>query len=87
MWDEVSDWVDRNGSGQNANLCGKMDTLKVSQLLTAWWEQGLLVTLPDRAKRNMLYTKTTEPDEQLIYSLGLKIINLEINENHLNLTN
>lgn len=58
-WDEVSDWIDREGSIQNAKLCeiAKVDTLKASKMLVAWREQGLLVPLPDRAKRNMAYTK------------------------------
>jgi ATP-dependent DNA helicase RecG len=33
------------------------DTLRASKLLTAWREQGLLVALPGRAKRNMAYAK------------------------------
>jgi ATP-dependent DNA helicase RecG len=34
-----------------------IDTLKASKLLTSWREQGLLVPLPGRAKRNMAYAK------------------------------
>lgn len=66
IWDEVSDWVDRHGSIQNAKLCeiAKMDTLKASKLLTAWREQGVLVPLPERSKKNMAYTKPTKTDEQ-----------------------
>ena len=58
-WDEVSDWIDREGFIQNAKLCeiAKVDTLKASKMLVAWRDQGLLVPLPDRAKRNMAYTK------------------------------
>jgi len=58
-WDEVSDWIDREGFIQNAKLCeiAKVDTLKASKMLAAWRDQGLLVPLPDRAKRNMAYTK------------------------------
>ena len=58
-WDEVSDWIDREGFIQNAKLCeiAKVDTLKASKLLVAWREQGLLVPLPGRAKRNMAYAK------------------------------
>ncbi|UUZ62045.1 putative DNA binding domain-containing protein [Polaromonas sp. P1-6] len=58
-WDEVSDWIDREGFIQNAKLCeiSKVDTLRASKMLVAWREQGLLVPLPDRAKRNMAYTK------------------------------
>lgn len=58
-WDEVSDWIDREGFIQNAKLCeiAKVDTLRASRMLVAWRDQGLLVPLPDRAKRNMAYTK------------------------------
>lgn len=61
-WDEVSDWIDREGFIQNAKLCAiaKVDTLKASRMLVAWRDQGLLVPLPDRAKRNMAYTKPTK---------------------------
>lgn len=63
-WDEVSDWIDREGSIQNAKLCeiAKVDTLKASRMLVAWRDQGLLVPLPGRAKRNMAYTKPTKDD-------------------------
>lgn len=66
IWDEVSDWIDRHGAIQNSKLCeiAKMDTLKASKLLTAWREQGLLVPLPNRAKKNMAYTKPAKADEQ-----------------------
>jgi ATP-dependent DNA helicase RecG len=66
IWDEVSDWVDRHGSIQNAKLCeiAKIDTLKASKLLTTWREQGLLVPLPFRAKKNMAYTKSAKADER-----------------------
>ncbi len=60
-WDEVSTWIDREGYIQNAKLCeiAQVDTLKASKLLAAWRDQGLLVPLPDRGKRNMAYTKPT----------------------------
>lgn len=62
IWNEVSAWIDREGYIQNAKLCeiAKVDTLKASKLLAAWREQGLLVPLPDRGKRNMAYTKPTK---------------------------
>lgn len=58
-WDEVSDWVDREGSIANADVVriAKVDTLRASKLLAAWREQGLLEPLPGRGKRNMAYTK------------------------------
>lgn len=64
-WDEVSDWLDRKGSIANAELCliAKVDTLKASKMLATWREQGLLVALPGRAKRNMAYVKPSRRDE------------------------
>jgi ATP-dependent DNA helicase RecG len=41
-----------------------VDTLKASKLLAAWRDQGLLVALPDRGKRNMAYTKPGRNGEQ-----------------------
>lgn len=66
VWDEVSDWIDREGSIQNARLCqiAKVDTLKASRMLVAWRDQGLLVAVPGRAKRNMAYTKPTKGDNE-----------------------
>ena len=60
-WDQVSDWIDRHGSIANADVVrmAGVDTLKASKLLGAWREQGLLVPLPGRGKRNMAYTKPT----------------------------
>lgn len=58
-WDEVSDWIDRHGSIANADVVriAKVDTLKASKLLAGWREQGLVVALPGRGKRNMAYCK------------------------------
>jgi ATP-dependent DNA helicase RecG len=58
-WDEVSDWLDRHGSITNADVVriSKLDTLKASKLLTSWRDQGLLVQVPGRGKRNMAYSK------------------------------
>ena len=58
-WDLVSNWLDRRGTIANAELVriAKMDTLKASKQLVAWREQGLLIAVPGRAKRNMAYMK------------------------------
>ncbi len=58
-WDEVSDWVDRHGYIANADVVRitGLDTLKASKLLALWRDQGVLVPLPGRAKRNMAYAK------------------------------
>lgn len=63
VWDEVSDWIDRNGALANAELCriAGVDTLKASKMLRSWVEQGVLVQLPDRAKRNSAYIKPAQP--------------------------
>lgn len=64
-WDEVSDWIDREGSIANADVVriAKVDTLKASKLLGGWREQGLLMPLPGRGKRNMAYTKPAQDEE------------------------
>lgn len=66
VWDEVSHWIDTQGTIANADLCqiAKVDTLKASKMLKAWVEQGVLAQLPDRAKRNMAYTKPAQAGEQ-----------------------
>lgn len=63
-WDEVSDWIDREGSIANADVVriARVDTLKASKMLIGWREQGLLVAMPGRAKRNMAYTKPNAAD-------------------------
>ena len=66
-WDQVSDWVDREGTIANADLVrmAGVDTLKASKMLIGWREQGLLVPLPGRAKRNMAYTKPSAADNPI----------------------
>jgi ATP-dependent DNA helicase RecG len=66
-WDEVSDWIDRNGSIRNLKLCeiAEVDTLKASKMLAAWVEQGVLKPLPGLGKRNMAYIKATPADDQV----------------------
>lgn len=62
VWNEVSDWIDRKGQIANSDLCqiAQVDTLKASRMLKTWVEQGVLVALADRSKRNMAYTKTAQ---------------------------
>ena len=66
VWDEVSDWIDRNGPIANSDICqiASVDTLKASKMLKAWEDQGVLARLPDRAKRNTAYVKPAQADEQ-----------------------
>ena len=66
VWDEVSHWIDAHGAIANSDLChiADVDTLAASRMLRAWVDQGVLEPLPNRAKRNMAYTKPAQPAEQ-----------------------
>ena len=66
VWDEVSHWIDAHGAIANSDLChiANVDTLAASRMLRAWVDQGVLEPLPNRAKRNMAYTKPAQPVEQ-----------------------
>lgn len=66
VWDEVNDWIDRNGEIANADLCriAGVDTLKASKMLKAWVEQGVLVQRPTLAKRYTVYAKPAQPPAQ-----------------------
>lgn len=59
IWDQVSDWIDRNGPIANSDLCAiaELDTLKASKLLKRWVEQGLLEGDASRGKRYIVYSK------------------------------
>ena len=73
-WDVVSDWLDRHGRIANADLVriAGIDTLKASKQLAAWRDQGLLIAVPGRAKRNMAYRKPDGADGEpsLLSALG-----------------
>lgn len=73
-WDVVSDWLDRHGTIANADLVriAGIDTLKASKQLVAWRDQGLLMAVPGRAKRNMAYRKPDGADGEpsLLSALG-----------------
>lgn len=59
IWDEVSDWLDRNGSIANRQLreISGLDTLEASRLLRTWVAQGLLVALPAASRQQARYAK------------------------------
>ena len=61
-WDEVSAWIDQHKLIANADVVriAKVETLKASKLLKAWVEQGVLMPLADRGKRNMAYVKPSQ---------------------------
>ncbi|HEY4081156.1 MAG TPA: ATP-binding protein [Burkholderiaceae bacterium] len=62
VWEQVSDWMDRNGPIANGDLCkvAGLDTLKASKQLKRWVDQGLLVADPNRGRRNMVYRKPAD---------------------------
>lgn len=66
VWDEVSDWIDRNGALANADLCriAGVDTLKASKMLKTWADQGVLEQRPALAKRYTVYVKPAQPPAQ-----------------------
>lgn len=68
FWEQVSDWMDRNGAIGNRDLCEitGLDTLKSSKLLARWVEQGLLEPTDSTGKRNRRYLKPVpEPADTL----------------------
>jgi ATP-dependent DNA helicase RecG len=59
VWEQVSDWIDRNGPLANSDLCriASIDTLKASKMLKRWVEQGVLQRDDSGGKRNTVYSK------------------------------
>lgn len=74
VWEQVSDWMDRNGPISNSALCGiaSLDTLKASRQLQRWVSQGLLVSDDRRGKRNTVYRKPSQVDAELLQQLPLE---------------
>jgi len=60
VWEQVSDWMDRNGRLSNGELCkiADIDTLKASKMLKRWVEQGVLVRDDSGGKRHTVYRKS-----------------------------
>lgn len=74
VWDEVSDWIDRQGPIANSKLreISGLDTLAASKQLRNWVAQGVLVALPTASRQQARYTKPgllVAPGDSL--SLGL----------------
>ncbi|WP_216644624.1 ATP-binding protein [Candidatus Thiodictyon syntrophicum] len=66
IWEQVSDWIDRNGALANSDLCqiAGLDTLKASKMLKRWVEQGVLLRDDAGGKRHTVYKKPN-PDSDL----------------------
>lgn len=64
IWEQVSDWIDRNGPIANSDLCGiaGVDTLRASRMLRRWVEQGVLQRDDSGGKRHTIYRKPAPGD-------------------------
>lgn len=64
IWEQVSDWIDRNGPIANSDLCGiaGVDTLKASRMLKRWVDQGVLWRDDSGGKRHTIYRKPEPGD-------------------------
>ncbi|MEO7623931.1 MAG: ATP-binding protein [Gallionella sp.] len=66
VWDEVSHWIDGNGSIANRPLreITGLDTLEASRMLRTWVAQGVLIALPSTSRQQARYTKPMRSIEQ-----------------------
>lgn len=65
VWEQVSDWMDRNGALANSDLCqiAGVDTLRASKMLKRWVEQGVLLRDDSGGKRHTVYKKPIADSE------------------------
>ena len=59
VWEQVSDWIDRNGSISNRELCriAGIETLKASKMLKKWVDADMLVPDTSKGKRGTKYMR------------------------------
>jgi ATP-dependent DNA helicase RecG len=59
VWEQVSDWIDRNGSISNRELrrIAGIDTLKASKRLKKWVDADMLVPDTSKGKRGTRYMR------------------------------
>jgi len=64
IWEQVSDWIERNGPIANGDLCriAGVDTLRASKMLRRWVEQGVLQRDDSGGKRHTIYRKPDPSD-------------------------
>jgi len=74
IWEQVSSWMDRNGSLANGDLCqiAGVDTLKASKMLKRWVEQGVLLRDDSAGKRHTVYRKPA-PDSVIETACSLSL--------------
>lgn len=63
VWEQVSDWIDRNGHIANRHLrhITNVETLEASRMLKSWVDSGLLVADDTKGKRGTVYRKPAGP--------------------------
>lgn len=73
IWEQVSDWIDRNGPLANIDLCriASVDTLKASKMLKRWVEQGVLLRDDSKGKRKTVYLKPASAQRLLDWACSL----------------
>lgn len=66
VWEQVSDWIDREGFITNPVLCriAKTDTLRASKMLRKWVDQGMLAPDMSKGKRHARYFKSGQVHAQ-----------------------
>jgi len=59
VWEQVSDWIDRNGSISNRELrrIAGIETLKASKMLKKWVDTDMLVPDTSKGKRGTKYMR------------------------------
>jgi ATP-dependent DNA helicase RecG len=80
IWEQVSDWIDRNGALANCDLCriAGVDTLRASKMLKGWVAQGILLRDDAGGKRHTVYRKPNpDGDAGADVSLSLPLDNGE----------
>jgi ATP-dependent DNA helicase RecG len=67
IWEQVSDWLDRNRFITNADLCkiANIDTLAASRLFSKWVIKDMLISDKSKGKRGTRYYKPGQAVEQL----------------------
>jgi ATP-dependent DNA helicase RecG len=71
IWEQVSNWIDRNGFITNGQLCGiaSVDTLKASKMLKKWVGMEMLEVDMSKGKKNARYRKAGSAAERKFIGL------------------
>lgn len=71
IWEQVSNWIDRNGFNTNGQLCSiaSVDTLKASKMLKKWVGMEMLEVDMSKGKKNARYRKAGSAVERKFIGL------------------